>query len=112
MDSESKDACIGLVIFLNIFLLIFFPLNLYLGYQGYIQTPKDHQQTQCTVHEADVMKWTNGNFLAIWTVSYNDNESEKRSKIFVNDYRTFTDAFEATINHYMVSKGFFSEARR
>jgi formaldehyde-activating enzyme involved in methanogenesis len=46
------------------------------------------------------MKLFDGNFQAIWTVDFNDSESEKHSKIFVNNYKTFTDAIEATINQY------------
>jgi hypothetical protein len=52
------------------------------------------------------MKWIYRKFQAVWTVGYNDSESEKLSKIFLSNYTTFTDAVEATMNQYKVSKKF------
>jgi hypothetical protein len=78
----------------------------YFSFQKYIQFPQTQQQTQCTVQEANAMKWTYGKFQVTWTVGYNDSESEKVSKIFVSTYQTFTDAVEATMNQYKVSKIF------
>ncbi|CAF1181195.1 unnamed protein product [Rotaria sordida] len=104
MDSDSKAEIAGLFTGISIIILVLFSMNLYFGYQKYIQFPKTQQQTHCRVHETNVMKWFNGKFQAIWTVDFNDSESEKLSKIFVNNYTTFTDAIEATTNQYKIGQ--------
>ncbi|CAF0943527.1 unnamed protein product [Rotaria sordida] len=104
MNSDTQAAIFTLFIVAYSILLIWFPMSLYFGYQKYIQFPKTQQLTQCKVHETDVMKWINGKFQAIWTVNFNDNESEKRSKIFLTNYKTFTDAVEAAMNQYKIGQ--------
>jgi hypothetical protein len=106
MVSESKAECFSLLLIINVMLLVWFPISLYFGYQKYIEFPKTQQETRCRINETNAMKLFNENFQAIWTVDFNDSESEKRSEIFVNSYKTFTDAIEATINQYKVRKNF------
>jgi hypothetical protein len=107
MVSDTVDKLIPLFVFTNIMLLIWFFTGSYFGYQNYIQFPKTQQPTQCRVHESNAMNWFSGKFQAIWTVDFNDTESEKISKIFVSNYTTFTDAIEATMNQYKVRRSFY-----
>jgi hypothetical protein len=109
MGSDTKFEIIMSMITITAVLSVIGGPSLNIGYRGYIQFPKNQQETQCTVQDANAMKWTFTRFQAIWTVSYNDSESEKISKIFLINYTTFTDAAEATMNQYKVNKYFHVE---
>ena len=109
MNSDTKAGILTFMIATTVILPYIGGICLYIGYGGYIQFPKNQQETQCTVQDANAMKWTFTRFQAIWTVSYNDTESAKISKIFLMNYTTFTDAAEATTNQYKVNKYFHVE---
>lgn len=108
MNSDAKAAIFSLLgllfICANIYLFIWFFASIPRGYESYVQFPKTQQETLCKVHETDVMKLRSTAFQAIWIVAYNYSKSERFSKIIQSSYSTFTDAKEATLSQYKVSK--------
>ncbi|UJR19061.1 hypothetical protein I4U23_022192 [Adineta vaga] len=104
MNSDTKGGLAGFYIVATIFLSIWFGFSLKDGLDRYIQFPKNHQITQCLVNSTDVIKWSYSKFQVIWTVNYNDTQSEKISKIFLTNYTTYTDAIEATNNQYQIGQ--------